>query len=161
MARVSTGSEEADALGRPIGRERGADDPLLRDRPPEPAVVRRATIVAHHEVVTGRNRDLARVVAAVTPLTGPDERLLLALAVENHASVADLEAIAGAGDDALDEVDRRLVGRRLQTDLPVRRRGAAHVVLLGPGGRVKDDDVPHVRVGEARADAVDEHPLAD
>src|SRR6058998_1851244 len=94
IARVSTGSEEPDALGRPVGPEGGADDPLLRDGSPESAVVGRPTIVAHHEVVTGGNRDLAREVTAVRTCTGPDERLLLQLAVEDHAAVADLQMVA-------------------------------------------------------------------
>src|SRR5687767_10302593 len=99
MARVSTGSEQSDALGRPVGAEGGADDPVLWDRSPEAAVVRRPTVVAHHEVVTGGNPHLARVVAAVLAGAGPDERLLLALAVEDHAAPADLEAVARSRDD--------------------------------------------------------------
>ena len=53
-------------LGGPVGGEGAADDPLLGDGAPEPAVVGLATVVAHHEVVAGRNRDrLAEVAAAV------------------------------------------------------------------------------------------------
>src|SRR5215213_2032916 len=118
MARVSTGSEHSDALGRPVGPEGGTDDPFLRNWSPEAAVVRRPTVVAHHEVVTGGNRDLARVVAAVVARAGADEGLLLALAVEDHVPVADLQAVAGPGDDALDEVDVvGTLGRLLQADL--------------------------------------------
>ena len=47
--------EEPDPLGRPVGGEGFADDPFLGDGSPEPAVVGRATVVAHHEVVTGGN----------------------------------------------------------------------------------------------------------
>src|SRR5207247_10739652 len=37
----------------------------------------------------------------------------------------------------------------------------AAAIVLGALRGVKDDDVPDLGVGEARADAVDEHPLAD
>ena len=57
-------------FGRPVGPEGGADDPLARDGSPVPAVVGRPTIVAHHEVVIGRNRDLAREVALAGPARG-------------------------------------------------------------------------------------------
>src|SRR4051794_19642217 len=162
MARVSTPSEEPDALWRPVGAEGGADDPLARDGSPVAAVVRRPTIVAHHEVVTGRNRHLAREVALPGPAAaGPDEGLLLALAVEDHVPVDDAQTVAGAGHDTLDEVHVGPLRGRLQAHLARRRLLAAHVVLLGAGRRVEDDHVAHVRVREARADAVDEHALAD
>src|SRR4051794_38780360 len=153
MARVSTGSEEPDALGRPVGPERGADDPFLRDGSPEAAVVGRPTVVAHHEVVTGGNRDLARGVTAVRARARADERLLLELAVEHHAAVADLEVVARARDYALDEVDVGALARRLQADLT--RRGwaaAAHVLLLRTGRRVEHHNVADVGVREALAD---------
>src|SRR5215207_11695479 len=63
IARVSL--EEADPLGRPVGGEGAADDPVARDGSPEAAVVGSATIVAHHEVVIGGNRDGLREVAAL------------------------------------------------------------------------------------------------
>src|SRR4051795_3271517 len=47
--------EEADALGRPVGRDRAADDPFARDRAPEAAVVGVATGVAHSETVIRRD----------------------------------------------------------------------------------------------------------
>ena len=56
--------EEADALGRPVGREGAADDPFARDRAPEAAVVGLATVVAHHEPVVGRDGDRGCEVAA-------------------------------------------------------------------------------------------------
>src|SRR5579871_3420724 len=79
-------SEEADAVRGPVGGEGFADNPRSRDRPPEPAVVGEVTVVAHHEVVTGRNGERPRVVA-VSGLGGaPGEArvgLPLALAVED------------------------------------------------------------------------------
>src|SRR5436305_10958501 len=56
-------SEESDSVRRPVREERLADDPRLRDRPPEAAVLRIGTIVAHHEVVAMRNRDRGGKVA--------------------------------------------------------------------------------------------------
>src|SRR4051812_41007566 len=96
--------EEPDALRRPVGREGLPDDPLLGDWSPEPAVVRGATVVAHHEVVPGRNRDLGREVAAVAAAAGPCERLLLEFPVEHDVAVLDLDPVPRAGHDALDEV---------------------------------------------------------
>src|SRR5215210_2529188 len=154
--------EEPDPLGRPVGGEGFADDPLSWNGSPEPAVVGAATVVAHHEVVVGRNLDLAREIAGLTTAAGLRERLLLALAVEDHVTPADGDPIPGPGYDALDEVHVRPLLGRLGADLARRRRSAAALVgLLGPGGRVEDDDVTHRGVAEARADAVDEHPLAD
>src|ERR1700754_1548057 len=46
-----------DALRRPVREERDADDPFVWDRAPEAAVVGLSTVVAHHEVVAGRNGD--------------------------------------------------------------------------------------------------------
>ena len=61
--RRSRALEEADPVGRPVGGERCSDDPCSGDRSPEPAVVGEVTVVAHHEVVTGRNLDRRRIVA--------------------------------------------------------------------------------------------------
>src|SRR5215207_1769439 len=154
--------EEPDPLGRPVGGEGFADDPLSGNGTPEPAVVGAATVVAHHEVVVGRNADLAREIAGLTTAAGLDELLLLALAVEDHVPAADGEPVPRSGHHALDEVDVRPLLRRLRADLARRRRAAAALVgLLRPRGRVEDDDVTDRGVAEARADAVDEHPLAD
>src|SRR4051794_2365388 len=102
MARVS---EEADALRRPVGRKGLADDPLLGDWSPESAVVRGATVVAHHEVVTGWNLDLGREIAALAAPARLREGLLLELAVQDDLTVVDPNPVPWACDDALDEVD--------------------------------------------------------
>ena len=65
----SRGLEEPDAVGRPVGEEGLADDPVARDRAPEAAVVARPTVVAHHEVVVGRDRDRLGQVAAAAAAT--------------------------------------------------------------------------------------------
>ena len=133
-----------------------------RGRAPETAVVRGSTIVAHHEVVIGGNRDLPRVVAPLGALAGERERLALALAVEDDVAVDDGHPVARARHDALDEVDVRALGGGLVARLAGGRRAAAALVVgLRAGRRVEDDDVADVRVGEAGADAVDQHPLAD
>src|SRR5688500_6299070 len=49
--------EEPDFLGRPVAEEGLADDPVLGDWSPESAVVAGATVVAHHEVMPGRDLD--------------------------------------------------------------------------------------------------------
>src|SRR5437763_1748588 len=50
-------SANADAVWRRVCEEGDTDDPLGRDRPPEPTVVGVGAVVAHHEVLTGRNDD--------------------------------------------------------------------------------------------------------
>src|SRR6478672_10432284 len=159
---AATSSEEADALGRPVGGEGLPDDPLLGDGAPEPAVVGRATVVAHHEPVTGGNRHGLGQVAALAAAARLGERLLLELAVEHDVPVADRDLVARACDDALDEVHVRARLRLLQADLAGRRLAAAALVaLLGAGGRVEDHDVADRGIAEVRPDAVDQHALAD
>ena len=119
--------EEADALGRPVGGEGATDDPLARDRAPEPAVVGLATVVAHHEPMVGGNLDRPREVAAGSALARPREAVGLALAVDEGVAALDVQRVARAGDDALDEVDlglgRRGARRRPgQASCPGRRR---------------------------------------
>ncbi len=58
--------EAADLSGRPVGGEGIADDPLLGDGAPFPAVCGFPTVVAHHEVVIGRDRDLFLQIAGCT-----------------------------------------------------------------------------------------------
>src|SRR4051794_634693 len=99
--------EEADALGRPVGRERAADDPFARDRAPEAAVVGVATVVTHHEPVVGGNRDRRCEVAsaAVAALAGAvDVPVALALAVAIDVATLDVDRVPGSGNHALDEV---------------------------------------------------------
>src|SRR4051794_38614088 len=162
-ARVS-GSEEPDAAGRPVGCEGAADDGATGNGAPESTVVGLPTIVAHHEPVSGRNRDRrghrASPVRVVVTRVG-DVRVLLALAVADHVAVDDPDDVAGAGDDALDEIDLRLaLGRLVARGVLVAALVAARVGLR-PDGRVEDDDVADLRVAEAVADPVDEHALAD
>src|SRR4051794_38612092 len=83
------GLEETDSLRGPVGGERLADDPLAWDGPPEATVVGAATVVAHHEVMVGRNGDRLWEIAPFAPTAGLDEGLLLALAVEDHVPAAD------------------------------------------------------------------------
>ena len=47
--------EDADPVRGPVGGEGLADDPVAGDGPPEAAVVAGPTVVAHHEVMVGRN----------------------------------------------------------------------------------------------------------
>src|SRR3954454_12936853 len=109
--------QQADALRRPVRGKGVADDPVARDGAPEAAVVRRAAVVAHHEVVVLRDRDRRREVALRAAATGSDERLRLALAIADDVPVLDRERVAWAGDDALDEVHVGLPGGRLRTRL--------------------------------------------
>ena len=137
------------------------------DGAPESAVVRLATIVAHHEVVPGRNRD--RVGGSCSRRrrrrrTVADERLLRRLAVADHAAVADRDRVARAGDDALDEVHVGLLGRRAcRTRRPCLGCSPhwSPVADSAPTGGWKTTMSPTCGIAEVRADAVDEHALAD
>src|SRR5207248_6648370 len=95
--------EEPDPVGRPIGEEGDPDDPFVRDRAPEAAVVGRSTVVAHHEVIAGRNHDRLREIAVTARYTRRGIRVLFRHPVADHVSVDDPNTIAGAGDDPLDE----------------------------------------------------------
>src|SRR4051794_39252002 len=110
---MSPASEEADSLRRPVGREGLADDPLFGDRSPETAVVRGATVVAHHEVVVGWNLDLGRELAAFAAAAGLGVGLGKRLPVAHDLAVHDLQPVPRAGDDALDEVDVGTISGRL------------------------------------------------
>src|SRR3954454_23156351 len=164
-ARVSVSrSEEPDAAGRPVGCEGAADDGAAGNGAPESAVVGLATVVAHHEPVSGRNRDgrghrASPVRVVVTRVR--DVRVLLALAVADDVAVDDADDVAGAGDDALDEVHLRLARRRLVARGVLVAALVAAGIGLGADGRVEDDDVADLRVAEAVADPVDEDALAD
>src|SRR4051812_4915533 len=153
--------EETDPLRRPVGGEGAADDPLTGNGTPEPAVVGLPTVVAHHEPVVGRNRDLGREVAPRAALAGPREVVLLLLAVHVRMAVADVDPVARAGDDALDEVHvGLLVGRQVARGARLAVAVAARVGVR-PRRRVEHDDLADVRVVEAVAQPVDEHALAD
>jgi hypothetical protein len=90
-----------------------------------------------------------------------DVGILLALAVAVDVAALDVDRVARAGDDALDEVDVGAAPGRLVARLSL----AAVAVAAGVGvralGRMEDDHVADPGVGEAVADAVDENALAD
>src|SRR5436190_18229887 len=103
-ASAAAASEDADAAGGPVGGEGLPDDPSPRYWAPEPAVVGLATIVAHHEPMTGRNGYRLREGAspAGIAVTGvADERLLLNLAVQHHMAVLYGDPVARPRDDAV------------------------------------------------------------
>src|SRR5512133_3753721 len=156
--------EEADALGRPVRRERAADDPFARDRAPEAAVVGVATVVAHHEPVVGGNGDRGCEVApaAAAALAGAvDVPVALALAVAIDVAALDVDRVARSGHHALDEVHAGLCPGGLVTRLALTAPAVAARVAVRALGRMEDDHVADARIGEAVADAVDEHALAD
>src|SRR5918995_1524160 len=151
--------ERPDLLRGPVGPERLADDPVARDRPPESAVLARATVIAHHEVMIGWNGDLLREIARGSTSAGHDEVLLRALPVDDRVTVLDSQGVAGTGDDPLDEVRVGLFVGRLRARLA---RGLLHPAPVGPvrpRGGMEDDDVADLRVGEVVDEAVDQHPL--
>src|SRR6476659_6877603 len=155
--------EEADALGRPVGRERPTDDPFARDRTPEAAVVGLATVVAHHEPVIGGDGDRGCEVAppATAALAGAvDVAVALPLAVAVDVAALDVDRVPWSGDHALDEVHAGLGPGRLVARLALTALAVAARVAVGPLGRVEDDHVADPRVGETVADAVDQHALA-
>src|SRR6476661_5203259 len=159
------GSEQADAADRPVRREGAADDPAARDGAPEAAVLRVATVVAHHEVVTRRDGDRRREVApgaAAAPCAGAvDVGVLLALSVAVDVAAADVDAVAGEADHALDVVDARAAARGAVAGLPLFAVRVAADARLGADGRMEHDDLADVRVAEVVSDAVDEHALTD
>src|SRR5919206_3533654 len=164
FGRAAAGSEEADAVRRPVGGEGAADDPRSGHGPPEPAVIGLATVVAHHEPMPGRNPDRRRQVApaAKVPLAGrADVRVLLAPAVADHVAVDDLDRVARPRDDALDEVHAVAPRRRPVAGLVLAEARVAAGVRLVADRRVEDDHLAHVGRAEAVADPVDQHPLAD
>src|SRR6476469_3855059 len=117
--------ERADALRRPVRRERLADDPVDGDRAPEAAVVGRAAVVAHAEDVALRDGDRPRQVAALAPGARGRERLALELAVAHDVPVAHGDAVAAHPDDPLDEGLLGLLGGRRRARLVVGLLGAA------------------------------------
>ena len=113
--------EGADAVGWPVGGKGLADDPVSGDGSPEAAVVAGSTVVAHHEVVVGRDRDRLRQVAGGGAAAGDDVGLVGLLdAVDDRVAVFDRERVARPGDDPLDEVLARLARGRLRAG--IRRR---------------------------------------
>src|SRR5689334_23739577 len=91
--------ERPDPVRRPVGEERLADDPLLRDGSPVAAVVALPTVVAHHKKVARRNLDGFRQIAEVVA-TGllVDVGLLQRLAVDVGDVVPDEQRVAWQPD---------------------------------------------------------------
>src|SRR4051795_6976361 len=156
--------EEADALGRPVGRERATDDPFARDRAPEAAVVGVATVVAHHEPVVRRDGDRGCEVASAAAAAlarAVDVPVALALAVAIDVATLDVDRVPRSGNHALDEVHAGLGAGGTVTGLALAAPAVAARVVVRALGRMEDDHVADARIGEAVADAIDEHALAD
>src|SRR5512144_1569469 len=120
--------------------------------------------------MVGRDGDLFGQIAGSARRAGPDEVLLGDLPVDHRVPVLDAELVAGTRDYPLDEVDARLLRRRLIAG------GAAAPARSGPRvpaltttaaaavralRRMEDDDVPDLGVLEVVEEAVDENALAD
>src|SRR5262249_55200419 len=101
--------EDPDSVWRPVSREGPADDPVTGDWSPKAAVRTLPTVVAHHEVMVGRDCDGIGQIAGSAGGTGADEVFLRQLPVPNRVTVLDAESVAGPGDDPLDEVGARLL----------------------------------------------------
>src|SRR5262249_45681765 len=93
----------------------------------------------------------------------PDVAVLLRLAVAVQVAVTDEDRVPRPGDEALDEVGRRVfLVDRLRTRFVGGDLYAARGAVLGrTGRRVEDDDVADARVAEVVAQPVDEHALTD
>lgn len=96
------GSECAEAIWRPVGKERCADDPGLWDGPPVAAVVGFITVVAHHVVVAPWDRDRLWERAADRVGARLDVGPGLSAAVPIDAATVDLQGVAEQADHALD-----------------------------------------------------------
>ena len=136
-------------VGRPVGHEGASDDLALLDRAPVARVVGELAVVAHHEVVAGRDVDRVEVL-----LGRGDVRLVQGLAAlacgagaDLHVPVGRLHPVAGHADQPLDVGDAR--------DVVAGLRGVAGPV------RVEHDDVAAVRVLEVVQEAHREHAIAD
>ena len=112
---------------------------------PEAAVVTGSTIVAHHEVVVGRDGDLLRQVAAAD--SAADKARMKSSSASTPFTTGwpllNAQRVARAGDDALDEVRLGLLvdaawgrARRLSCGGAALRARA-----VGTQRRVENDDV--------------------
>src|SRR3954447_16179144 len=119
--------EPADAVWGPVGGKGLTDDPFLGYGSPETAVVAGSTVVAHHEVHVGWNRDLPRQIALFTAAAGVRVGLVALLdPIDERVAVFDGEGVAGPGDDPLDEVLARLALGRLRAGFTPVRSAADH-----------------------------------
>src|SRR6476659_5085000 len=118
--------QQADPPGRPVRRERVADDPAARDRAPEAAVV------------------------AAAAGARPRVRLAHRPAVAVERPVHELDPVARAGHHALDERRGALLRGLLDADLAVGRLRAALLAgrALRTCRRVEDQDGADRRVAE-------------
>jgi len=131
-------------INGPVDEERAADDVLSRDKAPEAAVHAVGAVVAHDEVVAGRDDEIfaLHVVWEVDGPHGGDVglvrgcdgrkivdvgvvsvgrglgglRLVLCDAVEVDDAVAEVDAVTGDADEALDEGDVFAVGFRYRLE---------------------------------------------
>jgi hypothetical protein len=111
--------------------------PRLGHRSPEPAVVRLAAVVAHHESLSRWNLDRVREVALGAGTTSADVRITLAdelacaAGLPVDVSGTDIDLVTGTGHYALDEVHPRLPRYSYITRRPARSdfipRWSAHL----------------------------------
>lgn len=111
-----------------------------------------------------RNLERRRKRALADGSAGPDEGLLLDLAVHDRVAVADGDGIPWKGHDSLDEIDVRSLLGRAGTGLT--GFGAGHPAFALATAhrtrwRVKDHYVPAAGVLEPVVDAIHENALAD
>ena len=146
---------------RPVGGEGLADDPVSGDGSPVTAVVACPTVVAHHEVVVGRDGDRFRKLQAPPPPQGRCRARPSYHAVDDGMPIADDSVSPGPATSRLMKFwsdSPRSAPRR------ARRPGCGSphsAPSVGACRRVEDDDVADRGIGEVVEEAVDEDPLAD
>src|SRR5688572_4858509 len=135
--------EDPDSLRWPVGGEGLADDPVSGHGSPEAAVLAGSTVVAHHEVMIGRDRDLLPVIARSTAPARVDVVLVrIDLAVDDRMAVADGERVPRPGDDPLDESLVGVLLGRFRAGLAGCQANATHpLAAVSSRRRVEDDDV--------------------
>ena len=120
-------------------------DPGRADGSPEPAVIRLATVVAHHEVVAARNHDWPSEVTEQRVRAGNDVGVALVHAVADHAPVDDRNPVAGQTNHTLDELKTRPPTRRYATRprevSPLPSHAADRRQAIGTTRRVKHHDI--------------------
>src|SRR4051812_41335451 len=153
------GLEDPDALDGPVREEGLSDEPVFGHGSPEPAVVTRPTIVAHHKKVARRNFDRPREVAAAG-CARVDVVGMLLLPVHDRVAVSDGDRVSGKGDDPLDEVHVGFLLHRARADLVLTMAGPA-LVALSPFRRVEDDHITPAGVADLVVDSAHEDALAN
>src|SRR5580765_2833778 len=134
---------ERDPVRWPVGREDRADQILARNRAPAARVAGLAAVVAHEEVLAGRDvPGLPRVLGVLLAPVGRDVGLAQLVVVDVDEAVRVLmDQVAGQPDQALDE------------------RAALAAVLFRRLGRVEDHDLAAVRAAEAIDEPVREYSV--